>query len=71
MRLLFCLVLAFVLAACSEERASAPGAVSEGEARALEKAAAMLDQRRLPPEALPPEAAPREMTGDNVQPSGE
>lgn len=45
------------LAACGGDRASAPGEVSEGEARALDKAAAMLDQRRLPPEALPAEIA--------------
>lgn len=75
--------LALALAACGGERARAPGEVSEGEAKALEEAASMLDQRRLPPEALPPEAAPEpapepgpqpadaEMTGDTAQPSGE
>ena len=63
------LVLALALAACGSEEASAPGAVSPGEAKALDEAASMLDQRRLPPEALPtdppPEtSAPAEMTGD-------
>jgi len=72
MRLLFAAPLALVLAACGEERARAPGEVSEGEAKALEAAAAMLDQRRLPPEALPPEAGaePEELTGDTAPPSG-
>ena len=63
------LVLALALAACGSEEASAPGAVSPGEAKALDEAASMLDQRRLSPEALPtdppPETpAPAEMTGD-------
>ncbi len=74
MRLLLATGLALTLAGCGEEQVRAPGAVSEGEAKALEAAAAMLDQRRLPPEALPPEAgapAPQEMTGDTAQPSGE
>jgi hypothetical protein len=33
---------------------SAPGAVSEGEAEALDDAADMLDERQLPDGALPP-----------------
>lgn len=64
-----------VLAACGDEGASAPGGVSPGEAKALEDAASMLDERKLPPEALPTDApadapaagataAPAEMTGD-------
>ncbi len=57
------LLLALALAGCGEDGARAPGAVSPGEAKALEEAAAMLDERRLPPEALPT-AAPAEMTGD-------
>jgi hypothetical protein len=64
--------LALVLAACGDEGASAPGAVSPGEAKQLDDAASMLDERKLPPEALPteapttapPSAAPAEMTGD-------
>ena len=66
------LALPLALAACGDESASAPGGVSPGEAKALEDAASMLDERQLPPEALPTEAptgsasttAPAEMTGD-------
>ena len=68
-------MLALAVAACGEDRAPAPGAVSAGEAKALEAAAAMIDQRRLPPRALPPEAATdagdAEMTGDTARPGGE
>ena len=67
--------LAFALAACGDEKTSAPGGVSPGEAKALEDAASMLDERKLPPEAIPsdasissstakPAAAPAEATGD-------
>jgi hypothetical protein len=70
MRLPIITGLALALAACGGEQASAPGAVSPGEAKALEEAAAMLDERKLPPEALPPEAAPAEKTGDKAPPSG-
>lgn len=70
MRLTFVTGLALALAACGGEQASAPGAVSPGEAKALEEAAAMLDERKLPPEALPPEAAPAGMTGDSNVPIG-
>ncbi len=42
------------LAACNGGGSSTgPGAVSEGEAQALDEAAEMLDARQLPPEALP------------------
>jgi hypothetical protein len=58
---------ALALAACGGEQASAPGAVSPGEAKALEEAAAMLDERKLPPEALPPEAAPAEIPDDSAR----
>lgn len=54
------LALSFALAACGDEAADEPGAVSADEARALE-------ERALPPEAPPsdaPDAAPAEMTGD-------
>jgi hypothetical protein len=68
-RLLLVAALVPALAACDGGGADAPGGVSKGEAEALEDAADMLDERRLPPEALPPEAtptgaAPAEMTGD-------
>ena len=68
MRLPAIATLALALAACRGEPASAPGAVSAGEAQALEEAAAMLDERKLPPEALPPEAAPAEIPDDSVRP---
>lgn len=61
------LALSFALAGCGDEAADEPGAVSADEARALEDAASMLDERALPPEAPPsdaPDAAPAEMTGD-------
>jgi hypothetical protein len=69
--LLLLAALVPVLAACDNGGADAPGGVSAGEAEALEDAADMLDERRLPPEALPPEAVPRgaapaEMTGDSA-----
>jgi hypothetical protein len=74
LRLPLAAVLALALAACGGESASAPGGVSAGEAEALDDAAAMRDERRLPPEALPseatlaPAAPPAEMTGDAVPP---
>lgn len=66
------LALPLALAACGSDRASAPGGVSPGEAKALDDAASMLDERQLPPEALATDAptgavstaAPAEMTGD-------
>jgi hypothetical protein len=70
------LAASVLLAACSDGGAEAPGGVSEGEAKALDEAAEMLDKRSLPPEALPPEAGPppapaAEMTGDTPAPSGQ
>ena len=68
MRLTAAAALAFTLplalAACGESGASAPGAVSPGEAKALDEAAAMLDERRLPPEALPTGAQLGDAPGD-------
>ena len=37
-----------------------PGGVTVGEARALDEAAEMLDEQRLPAEALPDESEPEE-----------
>jgi len=37
-----------------------PGGVTVGEAKALDEAAEMLEQRRLPSEALPSQTPPRE-----------
>lgn len=62
-RLPLAAALVLLLAACGDDGASAPGAVSPGEAKALEDAAAMLDERRLPPEALPTDAS-ADLTGD-------
>ncbi len=80
MRLLIAASLGLILSACGEEPAPAPDAISAGEAKALDAAASMLDQRRLPPDAIPPEAAPPEtappeatpakITGDTAAPSG-
>ena len=58
------LVPALLLAACDGPGGSSgPGAVSEGEARALDEAAEMLEERNLPDGVLPatgPGANPRE-----------
>jgi hypothetical protein len=64
------LALALALAACGSEEVREAGPVSEGEAKALDEVAEMLDQRRLPAEALPtdaPTAPPAEMTGDAAE----
>ena len=67
------LVLPLAVAGCGNDAASAPGGVSPGEAKALDDAASMLDERQLPPEALPTDmptaapptaTAPAEMPGD-------
>lgn len=65
------LALAPGLSACGDEGAKAPGGVSPGEAKALDEAAAMLEERKLPPEAVPTDAAtatptpaPANSTGD-------
>ena len=48
------LSLALMLAACdAADNDSGPGGVSVGEAKALDEAAEMIEQRRLPEEALP------------------
>jgi hypothetical protein len=58
MRHLFPVLAIFCLAACgNNDAAPGPGGVSVGEARALDDAASMLDQQRLPPGA-PASAAP-------------
>lgn len=46
--------LLLLLAACDSGGGDGAGAVSEGEARALDEAAEMLEERRLPEGALPP-----------------
>ena len=48
-----CLIPGLALAACgASDTDPGPGGVSVGEARALDEAAEMLDQQRLPAEAL-------------------
>lgn len=62
-----------VAAAADRLRQRQPGGgISEGEAKALEDASEMLDERRsLPPEARSPQAAPAEMTGDIAAEAGQ
>ena len=51
---IFALLPLALLAACGPSDSDpGPGGVTVGEAKALDDAAEMLDQRRLPPEALP------------------
>jgi hypothetical protein len=51
-RLLPVLALALLAACGQRDTDPGPGGVSVGEARALDEAASMLDQQRLPPAAL-------------------
>lgn len=51
------LLCAVLVAACSKaDTAPGPGGVTMGEARALDEAAAMLDERRPPVQAVQPSA---------------
>lgn len=56
----FLVPLALVLlAACGPADSDpGPGGVTVGEAKALDEAAAMIDQRRLPPEAIAEPSSP-------------
>lgn len=58
LKLTFGIALGLIVGACNNSGNSAPGAVSEGEARALDEAAEMLEERNLPEGALPPIEAP-------------
>ena len=59
MRKLACLLLTMLAASCGpKDTDPGPGGVTVAEARALDDAAEMLEQRRLPPEATQDEAAP-------------
>lgn len=64
------ITLVAAISACNEQGGSAPGAVSEGEAQALEEAAEMLDERQLPEGVLPPVdvAEDREATPETETP---
>ncbi|MEP3422379.1 MAG: hypothetical protein ABJN35_11635 [Erythrobacter sp.] len=64
---IFLLTCAFALSACNPSSGGAPGAVSEGEAAALEEAAEMLDERQLPEGALPPIDATDPSTAESGQ----
>jgi hypothetical protein len=72
MRHLFPALAIFCLAACgNNDAAPGPGGVSVGEARALDDAASMLDQQRLPPAALASGApAPTAPSTPAPKPSG-
>ena len=51
--------LTLALSACGKsDNDPGPGGVTVGEARALDEAAEMIEQRRLPPEALRPSEPP-------------
>jgi hypothetical protein len=59
MRQTFALLAVAALAACGKsDNDPGPGGVTVGEARALDEAAQMLEQRRMPTEALYPAASP-------------
>lgn len=77
---LFALVLSLGLAACSEESDISPSAVSPGEAQALDEAAAMLDEQRVPLDSIAPTIPdeidektddPADLTGDELPSSGQ
>ena len=56
MRKAFLISLVLLAAACSQpDNAPGPGGVTVGEAKALDEAAAMLDQRQPPAEAFAPD----------------
>jgi hypothetical protein len=58
MRTIACLALAVLVAACGpKDTDPGPGGVTVAEAKALDDAAQMLDQRRLPAAATQDEAA--------------
>lgn len=61
-----------LLVACDNGGGSTgPGAVSEGEARALDEAAEMLEERNLPDGALPPTGQEALPTDPVPEPQGE
>jgi hypothetical protein len=58
MRVLALLPLALLAACGPSDSDPGPGGVTVGEAKALDEAAEMLEQRRLPPDTLPSQAQP-------------
>ena len=71
MRTLFVLMPLLLLASCGRQADNqpGPGGVTVGEAKALDEAAEMLEQRRLPPEALRPPASAAPSTGPAAAPA--
>jgi hypothetical protein len=67
MRILALLPLALLAACGPSDSDPGPGGVTVGEAKALDEAAELLDQRRLPPEALP-NASPSPSTSATGEP---
>ena len=61
-------VLSLALAACDSAAVEAPGAVSQGEAEALDDAAEMLDEQRLPDGVIPAEPAEDDAGGGAAVP---
>jgi hypothetical protein len=58
---------ALLLAGCGQQdNDPGPGGVTVGEARALDEAAEMLDEQRLPAEALPAPAPTGEPSGERA-----
>jgi hypothetical protein len=55
--LLACVAAALALAGCGNDNDPGPGGVTVGEARALDEAAEMLEQQRLPDEPDPTSTA--------------
>ena len=71
MRILALLPLALLAACGPSDSDPGPGGVTVGEAKALDEAAEMLDQRRLPPEALPSGAQPSAAVSPTADATGE
>lgn len=65
-------IACLLAAACGQgENEPGPGGVTVGEARALDKAAEMLEERRLSPEDLRPAASPDTPSGQVNENEGE
>lgn len=61
------LMSGFVLSACGSGGADGPGSVSPDEAQALDEAAEMLEERRIPEGALPEVAPAPESQKENSE----
>ena len=70
--LLACAAAALMLAGCGNDNDPGPGGVTVGEARALDDAAEMLEEQRLPAEAVPTPTPAASATGEPTPtPTGE